>query len=147
MQECPPAFDPHLKSISLVCFHRVCDHHSQPHAKGDALHPTPGVAGSLCPPCPPSPACAPRTPCHRQLQRSPFRRRCRRRDRWCPGRHTCLGFILAPNLHYFTRQPAPYRCHPHAANWGGKEIKYPQCTQARCRSSPSSAIPQGSSPG
>jgi len=41
------------------------------------------------------------------------------RDRWCPRRHTCLGFILAPNSHYFTRQPATHRRHPHAANLGG----------------------------
>lgn len=85
---------------------------SAPHSRGGwVLAPPP--AAPLLLPVPPTP------PFHRQLQRSPSHRRCRRRDRWCPRRHTCLGFILAPNLHYFTRQPATYRCHPHAANSGG----------------------------
>lgn len=37
---------------------------------------------------------------------------------------TCLGFVLAPNSHYFTRQPGTYQSHPHGSIWwGGGEKK------------------------
>lgn len=79
----------------------------------------------LSPPVPPLPPLSPTAPSPRQLQRSPSRRRCRRRDRWCPGRNTCLGLILAPNSHYFTRQPATDPCHPHSSPRGGQKPQSP----------------------
>lgn len=110
-----------------------------PIAIGRCSAPPPRAAVPRCPPVPPVP---PTAPFHRQLQRSPSSRRCRRRDRWCPRRHTCLGFILAPNLHYFTRQPAPGPCHPHAAPWGGPKTPEPQPSRSRARAPPASATPQ-----
>lgn len=78
-----------------------------------SLLPPPLPPPHVCPPCPPLPP-------RRQLQRSlPA-------DAAAGGTDgalgdTCLGFILAPNLHYFTRQPGTYQRHPHGTQWGGKK--------------------------
>lgn len=103
--------------------------------------------------CPPLPVpSAP--PSRSQLRRSPSRRRCRRRARWCPRRHL-LGFCLGSQLALF-HPPAWYVPKPSARIYlvgGGGEEKKKKTTQkshnktnpapvSRARRlSPSSALP------
>lgn len=56
---------------------------------------------------------------------------------------TCLGFVLAPNSHYFTRQPGTYQSHPHGSIWwwGGEKKKKKNNTKIPQQNQPSPGEP------